>query len=1146
MDCALGGSAKVYELLPYGLEKIDVLAFFEGKKSAILSILKQELKDNKGIKWYLTLHAVFVKTLSTGEEAKSYPFFRNFCLQSIHKSTLKKQLRSAYSQILKRFAEWVRDGSGWVLDRVIKMHVHVAKYKPFKGSSFLELPPKLKRKRALLNVQNDDNFCFVWSILAALHPNKHNPNRVSVYKKHFKTLNLKQLNFPLPVNQISKFESQNGIPVNVFQYAKEEIFPLHISKLSTATQNNTINLLLIKKGNKSHYCWIKSLSRLLCSQGKYTNKRHYCYYCLHAFTRVELLEKHVDLCRKQGFQKVILPTEDNKWLEFSNYHKQDKIKFVVYCDFESLLRPIKTCSGNPSKSFTLQTHKHVPCAYSYVVVSTHSEYTKKPVVYRGPNAVEHFIKALLKEQEDILDVLYRYLPLKMTENDWDVFLNSDICHICGKKVKEGDLRVRDHEHTSSRFRGLAHAQCNLKFKMSKKIPVVLHNLKNYDSHLILQGMRAVDKECKIKCIANNMEKYVTFSIGPHLTFIDSYQFLASSLDQLVTNLAKEGASKFSILTDVIHDIEPHLLLRKQVYPYSYIDSFEKFNEKELPPKEKYYSDLTESEITDDDYMHAKTMWARVGMASIGDMCNFYVLTDALLLACVMENFRALSLQYYKLDPLHYVSLPGLTFDACLKYTGVKLELLTDPDKYLFFEAGIRGGISVISHRYARANNPHVEGYNPSKPDSYIMLYDSNALYSWALCQPLPRCNFQWLSKEDIESIDINALCGEGQKGYVFEVDLKYPAKLHDLHNLYPLAPERMTVSKRMLSPYLKRTLKKHGIQYSGNTPKLVPNLSDKTNYIVHYKTLQTYLELGLEVTKVHRVLSFHEEAWAKPYVTFNIEKRKLSQTKFEQDMFKLMNNSFFGKTMENVRKRKDIELVTQRKVFQKMAAKVNFDAFRVFNKHLVGVNMKKQKVFLNKPIYTGFAILDLSKVPMYKFHYGHIVVEYGDNVVLLFTDTDSLCYLIIGKDVYQRMLKHLTQYDTSNYPLSHFLFSDERKREMGKFKDEMGGKPIIEFVGLRPKLYSIMTAEENKKTAKGIKKTTIRKHLRHSEYKQSLFNARRYTHKMKSIQSKNHELFTVTINKTSLCPLDDKRYICDDGISSLAYGHYKLRKATAH
>ncbi|KAK3711743.1 hypothetical protein QZH41_018479, partial [Actinostola sp. cb2023] len=297
----------------------------------------------------------------------------------------------------------------------------------------------------------------------------------------------------------------------------------------------------------------------------------------------------------------------------------------------------------------------------------------------------------------------------------------------------------------------------------------------------------------------------------------------------------------------------------------------------------------------------------------------------------------------------------------------------------------------------------------------------------------------------------------------------YPEELHDLHNDYPLAPERQKVTQDMLSPYCQQLNEELNL---GGAPvaKLVPNLNDKQHYILHYRNLKQYLSLGMKLTKVHRVLGFDQSPWLKSYIDFNTEKRKHATNDFEKDFFKLMNNSVFGKTMENLRKRVSVKLLNTPKQLKKLTANPLFDYFRIFDENLVGVNMKKPSLYLNRPIYVGFCILDLSKTLMYDFHYNVIKQKYGNNATLLFTDTDSLCYNIKTEDIYEDMYEDLDLYDTSEYPRDHVLHSTVNKKVLGKMKDETHGLPIEEFVGLRPKMYSLLYHEEGreveKKTAK--------------------------------------------------------------------------------
>jgi hypothetical protein len=313
----------------------------------------------------------------------------------------------------------------------------------------------------------------------------------------------------------------------------------------------------------------------------------------------------------------------------------------------------------------------------------------------------------------------------------------------------------------------------------------------------------VEKTDTINCIPNNMEKYMTFSLC-QLQFIDSLQFMNSSLDRLAANLQAEdlritGRWHTEPAPGVLGAAPLALLRRKGIYPYKYVDSFGRFDEARLPPKEAFYSRLSRKHITDADYQHAQRVWEAFGCKTFGDYHDVYLRTDVFLLADVFETFRNMSMKRYDLDPAHYYTAPGMSWDSLLKKTRVNLELLTNIDMHLFFEKGLRGGISMVSHRHAKANNQQVEGHDPEKPTSWIKYDDANNLYGWAMNQTLPIGRFKWASGLQIS--DVLATPDDALEGYVLEVDLEYPKHLHDSHRDYPLAPEAMSVPESWISDY---------------------------------------------------------------------------------------------------------------------------------------------------------------------------------------------------------------------------------------------------------------------------------------------------------------------------------------------------------
>ena len=520
----------------------------------------------------------------------------------------------------------------------------------------------------------------------------------------------------------------------------------------------------------------------------------------------------------------------------------------------------------------------------------------------------------------------------------------------------------------------------------------------------------------------------TYEVNRKLRFIDSFRFMGSSLDSLSKNLTKD---QFENIKSYYSGKQLVLLLKKGVYPYDWVDSIDKFSETQLPPQESFYSKLCDEGISDEDYLHAQEVWKVFNCQTFRDYHNIYNVSDVLILADVFENFRNVCNENYALDPAHYYTAPGSAWDAALKMTKIILELISDYDMLLMIKKGIREGISMISNRYGTANNKYMgDSYDPSKESKYTQYFDANNLYGWAMSKPLPTHGFEWMSESELENWK-SMPC-------ILEVDLDYPKHLHDMHSDYPLAPERMNINK---------------------VEKLVPNLNNKKNYVIHYENLKQYEELGLKITKIHRGIKFEDRDWLKEYIDLNTNLRTKATNNFEKDFFKLMNNSVFGKTMENIENRVDVRLVSTAKQALKLTKKPNFDRRTIFDENLIAVHMKRTRLYYNKPIYLGMCILDLSKTLMYDFHYNYIKEKYGDRAKMLMTDTDSLFYEIITDNIYKDIAEDVeSKFDTSEFDKNHPAIIEFRfkvgvnKNVIGMFKDETGGKQIEEFVGLRSKL----------------------------------------------------------------------------------------------
>ena len=332
--------------------------------------------------------------------------------------------------------------------------------------------------------------------------------------------------------------------------------------------------------------------------------------------------------------------------------------------------------------------------------------------------------------------------------------------------------------------------------------------------------------------------------------------------------------------------------------------------------------------------------------------------------------------------------------SLFKKTNVELELLTDYDMLLMVEEGIRGGICHSIQRYAKANNKYMRNYDESKESSYIQYLDGNNLYGWAMSQKLPVNDFKWIedtskkNEEFIKNYDEN-----NDKGYILEVDVKYPKRLHKLHSDLPFLPKRMKIDK---------------------CKKLVCNLLNKKKYVVHINSLKQALNHRLKLKKIHRVIEFNQKAWLKPYIDMNTELRKVADNDFEKDFYKLMNNAVFGETMENIRKHRDIKLVTTDKKRSKFVSEPNYHTINLISEDLSIIEMKKTKVKMNKPIYLGLSILEISKILMYEFWYDYTKPRYDNNVKMCYMDTDSFIMDIKTNDFYKDIDNDVeNRFDTS-------------------------------------------------------------------------------------------------------------------------------------
>lgn len=1161
---ALRNSFVEYSFVPTNQYDLDLTfnIYFAVFQQKLISLLQK----HHAVKFQLKVHLFFTKfdfQQRKNIEIDAWFSTDNVLVFSWNQTTslLRKCIRKLYA----KYDSFVQEGSGWVLSKIDRVVLVVAKYKLYKGGcAHSILPSGLKNSRAILRVSslnNDDRFCFLYAVSIALNSSKKRKNKSRFDQGDVATLNALPyagFTFPIALDDVVKFEKLVNFAINVYGYEPVKpnskvhaLFPYYISDfLKKRTKH--VDLLFHKK----HFYPIVNLASLLKkNKSKNQRKGFVCRFCLSVFTEEKILKFHETLCTQETNTYNFPSSPEKAKKYFNSWRSMISWPFVIYADLESQMLPLQNI--NHRKQISKVFHETISWA-SLTVCRDNPIYGGEPTFYTGSDAIKHFLAFLESEFARIRQILLSVnYPIQMTEGDQENFEDATHCWMCNSDFDElpAANKVKDHNHLNGNYRAALCNTCNLRYALpAHKVAVIFHGLSNYDSHFLIRELHKYNDEL-IRIIPRTSEKYLSFAIGD-LIFKDSYLFLSEKLETLALNLKNKGEDNFEYLNKFVPLSEQRdLLFQKGFFPYSYLTSTSKLEDKVLPPPSVFYNDLTETPIEPEQYLHAQKVWSTFDCQNLGDYLKIYLLADLLLLTDVFETFRSNCLQDYQLDPVHYFSSAHLTMDAFLRFSGVTLDLFTDVNKYLFVRKAVRGGLSMVSKRFSEAVNKYL---CPSVPDvisspKYLLYLDANNLYGWAMMQPLPFADFVW---KDPSLAMINVILNltenvvdtdllQQRKGYLLEVDLEYPDELHHQHNDFPLAPEKHQISFSELSPFAKEVCVKHSCQNALNVKKLFATLHHKQNYVVYYRNLKLYMQLGLRLKKVHKILEFSEAPIMKSYIEFNSLKRAASKNSFDSNFYKFLSNSLYGKTMERPENKTQVKLINNIEAYEKYVSRANFKQGKIIHQDLISLELKYPSFVINKPSYIGAVILELAKFHMYNFHYTVMKPHFQEALQLLYTDTDSLLYEINCVDVYQELaqiqrLHPHPIFDFSNYPKSHFLYDDRYKKVPGLFKDETAGVPPKAFVGLRSKMYSLqLPSSEDLKHAKGVKKVVIDKSLSFDDFKNCLFQTESLEHDFKTIRSVGHRVFTSHQSKKTLSSFEDKRWL-KDCVNSLAYGHFLI------
>ncbi|CAB4033669.1 Gastrula zinc finger, partial [Paramuricea clavata] len=686
IETAANGAAVTYSITPNYMDPLNQMT---ASRQVVRGVLVNELKRMGGLKYTETIKVKMSKEIGNDKTKKDSIYFKSKTGTATNFEDIESTAAQNQLTILSRIETFQNLGSNWIILNIESHYVNIAMYKPLKGSSYMKLPADISNpKCGLINMQNNDEKCFMWSHVRHVRPKARRAAAITKQDVEFaENLDYEGIDFPVKISDIDKIERKNSISISVFGYkGKKQFYPIRNSK--TKYDEHMELLLLGDNEGGNHYVLIKDVNRMLFSVSGNSNKKHFCLHCLHSCVSEESLKKHSETCIEvNGTQATKLPSEGTK-IKFKNHRNSMPAPFVIYADFESMLVPEERkvdSEDTEEKSSTELYQTHKACSFGLKTVCHYDDqYSGEYISYVGEDATVVFLKTVLKESIKCREMVNKIFKKKMVitpEQEAEFWMTRN-CSICGNDL--GDDRVRDHDHVTGLYREAAHNMCNLKYRITWKVPVVFHNLRGYDSHLIMQEIGKF--KMNINVVPNNMEKYISFSLGKSLVFIDSIQFMASSLEALVSNLSPED---FKIVGQRWQGEDFDLVRQKGIFPYEYLDDISKLDTEGLPSKDKFYSSLYESEVKEEDYQKALKVWDHFKMKTMRDYHDLYLETDVLLLADVFENFRKTCLENYKLDPAHYISAPSLSWDAFLKQSGEEIELVSDMDMFQFFEKGMR-------------------------------------------------------------------------------------------------------------------------------------------------------------------------------------------------------------------------------------------------------------------------------------------------------------------------------------------------------------------------------------------------------------------------------------------------------------------------
>ena len=1057
--------------------------------------------------------------------------FLNHCISSVQNRAENEQARV--------------EGSGWSIRRIDKIRFVICKQEAGVIGDYVAFPKNVRGAHQIYNPNVPGN-CVIKAIAAhkyfQLHPSVLPKNVTRQFHREGdqfwqNRVKLDNLSTEITWQDLDKLEKLNDVNIFIYNLSKykDHKYTLHIVRKGKSL-NNFLPLLLLED---KHVAYIRDLTKFFaCFTNHRTPFESLCPICLTFFQTKEDQKNHTEGCTANT--TILYPSSENM-VGFTKKHALFPMSYVGFADLEALNK----INGEEDDETNILATQHAFLG-KYVIIDLKNEKIISHASFEGLDCIDKLLNRMSKDWNSIFASHPKY-KIDISPSDKARFDKAAECDSCNKPFSKKNKKVMHHHHSkpTNNFAGVLCNSCNLAFKeKSSFLPVYFHNL-SYDLTLILKQASSsynidVKKKSGMRFYCGSYDK---------IKLIDSYNMIKGSLSNLAREHIKNNGSLRYTKECISHlpKIAQDLLLNsgKQFLPYEYLSSLDKLNETSLPPKEAFYSHLSKSHISDDEYAHALQVWNACQCNTLLDYIQIYLDLDVALLADVFLQWRNTLMNLFELDCLYFLTLPSYAIEAFYYKTQTKLESVNNPDLYHLISSNIRGGFTSVGKRHVVADNKDVNPhFKPGDKSSYLLYVDFNSLYPTTMSQfKFPKGNFKLLSSserrkfllQDLTKIDIN-----GDVGYYLHIDT-YPISPEVIKetDAFPLCLSQENIKLENVSEYSRSLLHKFKLKIPSKNKKLIAHHNGLHDYLISLPLLQFLLKKGVVIKNVRKIYQFEQGEYLKQFIDGNIAQRASATNPFIKNALKLINNAIYGRMLLN-----QLNYATETKVCQsspsllKSFSKPTFQKLNIVSSERTLVTYSKPNVLVDSPIYVGFSVLEYAKLLMYKFWYDVLLKEYGNRIEFVYSDTDSFIFKLETDDLSKEIKGPLAPYlDLSNFPPHHPLYDTSCKGQLGKIKIETGAEFMKEFVALKPKMYSYSTTGATRcfNTLKGVPHCD-RVDITLEQYRDCMYSGKLYSVTTNRLQFVNQEMSMIANNKLALSPYEDKRFYINEN-TSVGYGH---------